>query len=160
MTQMGYEYGKWLDNHVYDQYNVHYFPEGKIESSIDSYIPIINELKPPEGVMLLLVVKDKPVGMGRISRKGDDLCEVEGLFIRPDNRGYGYGKELLKRLEDKAREFGYSRARLEFNLFNEIAAHIFRKAGYKETAPYYDITQIEENMRKYYLDKTYMEKKL
>jgi len=36
-----------------------------------------------------------------------------------------------------------------------------RKAGYRETSAYYDLTEIEdENMRKYYKDKTYMEKKL
>ena len=159
MTQMFYEYGKWHDKHVYDRYNVHYFPDGNVESGIDRYIQRFNGLTPPVDILLLLLVGSKPLGMGWISRQEADLCEVDCLFIYPEYRGLGYGKETLRRLEDKAREFGYTRARLEFNLFNEVAAHIFRKAGYKETSPYYDITQIEnENMRKYFKDKTYMEK--
>ena len=161
MTQMGYEYGKWHDDHVFNRYNVHYFPEGDVEKGINSYIPRINAVKPPIGLMLILMVDGEPVGMGRISKQEDEVCEVEGLFIRPEHRGQGYGKEMVKRLEDKAREFGYSRARLEFNLLNVVAGHIFRKAGYRITLPYYDIEEIDdENMRKYYLDKTYMEKKL
>ena len=161
MTQMGYEYGKWHDDHVFNRYNVHYFPDGDVKKGIDSYVPRLNALKPPEGVMLVLMVDGEPVGMGWISRQGDDVCEVDTLFIRPEYRGMGYGKEMLKRLEDKAREYGYSRIRTAFNLFNVVAGHIFRRAGYQETSAYYDLTEIEdEKMRKYFADKTYMEKKL
>lgn len=161
MTQMFYEYGKWHDDNVLNRYNIHYFPDGDVKTGIDSYIPRINALEPTEGVILILMVDGEPVGMGWISRQGDDVCEVDGLFIRPEYRGKGYGKEMLKRLEDKARVYGYSLTRTEFNLFNVVAGHIFRKAGYQETSPYYNVEEIEDkNMRKYYLDKTYLEKKL
>jgi L-amino acid N-acyltransferase YncA len=76
------------------------------------------------------------------------------MFIQPEFHRKGYGKEMMVRLMDRARELGYSTLRLDTAYFLEAAVHIFKSAGFKERGKY---PGTESEGGSYYI---YMEKKL
>lgn len=62
---------------------------------------------------MVLEVDGVAAGIGRLSILEDKIAEINNMFISPEHRGYGYGKAILKCLEDKAREYGYTTLRLD-----------------------------------------------
>ena len=103
-----------------------------VESFIDDFVKI----QPPEGIIYVLEVEDKIVGMGAVKKLERGVGEIKRMYIRPQYRGRGFGKELLKRLTEKAKEFGYSKLRLESAKFMQTAHHIYRSEGFKERDSY------------------------
>jgi GNAT superfamily N-acetyltransferase len=85
-----------------------------------------------EGILYLLELEDTVGGMGALKKLEECVGEIKRMYIRPEYRGKGYGKRLLKRLIEKGRELGYSILRLETADFSEIAHHIYRVAGFEE----------------------------
>jgi ribosomal protein S18 acetylase RimI-like enzyme len=64
---------------------------------------------------------------------------------------------MMKRLEEKARDFGYSTLRLDTSEYMAAALHIYRKAGFKETEVFpIEVTRLSETEG----IKIYMEKQL
>ncbi|MCK4778942.1 MAG: GNAT family N-acetyltransferase [Candidatus Lokiarchaeota archaeon] len=112
--------------------------------------------KPPNGIFYILQIKDKIVGMGAFRKLKDNTGDVKRMYIRQEFRGKGYGKALLKKLLSKAKEFGCSKILLDTGLFMTAAQHVYRSAGFKETAKYPE-TEVPPEMQPYWL---YMEKKL
>jgi GNAT superfamily N-acetyltransferase len=76
------------------------------------------------------------------------------MFIRPEFQGKGYGKEMMARLMDRARELGYSTLRLDTAYFLEAAIHIYKSVGFKERGKY---PGTESEAEPHYI---YMERKL
>jgi [ribosomal protein S18]-alanine N-acetyltransferase len=59
------------------------------------------------------------------------------LFIRPDLRGRGLGKELIRLLEDEARERpGVQALRLRVRTYNPRAIHLYEAAGFAAAEQY------------------------
>ena len=55
------------------------------------------------------------------------------LFIRPDRRGRGLGRELIRLLEDEARESpGVQALRLRVRTYNPRAVHLYQTAGFAQ----------------------------
>ncbi len=162
------EYAKWHKATALANYGINF--ENVIGGTLDEIGPklfsVLTSLKPPKGIILILEVDGKPAGLSRLSVIEDTTAEVNNMFVSAEYRGYGYGKELLSELEKKARLFGYSTLRLGTGAHNEVAQHVYRKAGYKEIG-YYESTDHDritsdktEDGRIYYENKIYMEKKL
>jgi GNAT superfamily N-acetyltransferase len=103
-----------------------------VESFLDDFVKI----HPPEGIIYVLEVEDKIVGMGAVKKLEKGVGEIKRMYIRPEYRGRGFGKELLKKLIDKAKEFGFSTVRLESAKFMPTAHHIYRSVGFKERDSY------------------------
>jgi ribosomal protein S18 acetylase RimI-like enzyme len=126
----------------------------------------IMSMKPPDGLILILDVDGVAKGMGRLSKLDDKIAEINNMFINSEYRGKGYGKQIFKELEKKAREYGYTTLRLDTGPHNEAAQHVYRKMGFKER-DYYGSSEYgrfaqdtTEDGRRYYEMKIYMEKKL
>jgi len=161
------EYGNWNKNKLHEQgIDYEQVIGGTVREVFDNYFAHMRFPQSPEGFLYILEVNGKAAGMGRLSKLEDDVAEINNMFISSEFRGRGYGKEILKRLEEKAKEFGYSTLRLDTGTHNEAAQHIYRKAGFKERG-YYGSTATgrvarneTEDGRRYYENKTYMEKKL
>ena len=98
---------------------------------VKSVFPEFASIKPYEGIIYLLMVDDKAVGMGALRKLEDGVGEIKRMFIRPEFQGKGYGKEMMVRLMDKARELGYNTLRLDTAYFLDAAIHIYRSAGFK-----------------------------
>ena len=106
--------------------------EDYVGSVIDEYF----SLEPPNGVTFLLQVDGRIEGMGALKELEPGIAEIKRMFIRPDYRGRGYGRMILKKLVQKGEEFGFLKLRLESQDFMTSAHKIYRSAGFKEVAEY------------------------
>ncbi|MFW9884777.1 MAG: GNAT family N-acetyltransferase, partial [Candidatus Thorarchaeota archaeon] len=113
-------------------------------------------LKPPKGFVLVLEDEEKLVGMGVIKTIGEGIGEVRRMYIRPEYRGRGYGKELMQKLLNQAEEVGYFTLRLETADFMRAALNVYRSSGFKERGEYPGL-EVPEWYRPYCI---FMEKKL
>jgi GNAT superfamily N-acetyltransferase len=111
-------------------------PNGTVKEYVESVFPTYAAIKPPEGVICILELDGTPEGMGVLKKLGDDVGEIKRMYTRPMSRGNGYGKGILRWLEERAREFGFSTLRLDTAQFAEAAVHIYRKAGFKDIQRY------------------------
>lgn len=132
------EYITWVDNELKTKYGVTLNTEGTARDYLDMVFPKFTELKPPHGIIYLLVDEEKVVGMGALRKLEDGVGEIKRMYIIPDPRfrGNGYGSRMLDRLIGKAREFGFSTLRLDTGPFMPAAIHLYKKAGFLETNYY------------------------
>jgi GNAT superfamily N-acetyltransferase len=141
-----------LTHHGVDMSNGSGNPQEYVESMVDE----LAALKPPTGFVLVLESKEKLVGMGLIKTIGEGIGEVKRMFILPEHRGRGYGKELMHALVARAEELDYSILRLETADFMPAALKVYRAAGFKERGEYPG-GEVPEWYRPYCI---FMEKKL
>jgi putative acetyltransferase len=108
------------------------------------------EYAPWSGMLLLGLVEDQPAGCVALHRLegemadahgelfgGSDVCEMKRLYVRPEFRGCGLGRELVNAILKCAAAIGYRRMRLD-TIPNEMAAAVemYRRLGFVEIAPY------------------------
>lgn len=69
-----------------------------------------------------------------LDRRGDDICEMKRLFVRPAHQGRGIGRALANAIIEEARRIGYKHMRLDTVL--EPARNLYRSLGFREIPPY------------------------
>ena len=68
---------------------------------------------------------------GRGVGSGDDgVAEIKRMYVAPAARRQGLGRRLLEELEEKARELGYVRIRLDTGNRQPHAQAMYERAGY------------------------------
>lgn len=87
------------------------------------------------GALLVADLHGEAVGVGGI-RPVDGGMEVKHLYVTPERRGSGVGRELLLELERRAISLGTSRMVLDTNADLEAANGLYRSAGYVEVEPF------------------------
>ena len=152
------EYLSWIGAEIKKHYNLDAI--SILGQSIRDYAEkSVNELAsyiPPDGIFYILQINDNTIGMGAFRKLEDDIGEVKRMYIRPDFRGHGYGKAVLKKLIDVGKRFGCTRIRLDTGLFMSAAQHVYRLAGFQKIEKYPE-TEVPLEMQPYWI---YMEKKL
>ncbi len=108
------------------------------------------EYAPWSGMLLLALVNDEPAGCvalrrfnGKAASEDDeilaelDVCEMKRLYVRPQFRGLGLGRDLVDAILKCACAIGYHRMRLD-TVPSEMATAVemYRKLGFVEIAPY------------------------
>lgn len=108
------------------------------------------EYAPWSGMLLLALVNDEPAGCVALHRfdtkaasEDDeilaelDVCEMKRLYVRPQFRGIGLGRELVDAILKCASAIGYLRMRLD-TVPSEMATavEVYRRLGFVEIAPY------------------------
>lgn len=108
------------------------------------------EYAPWSGMLLLGLVDDQAAGCVALHRLegemagghgelfgGSDVCEMKRLYVRPEFRGCGLGRELVNAILKCAAAIGYRRMRLD-TIPDEMASAVemYRKIGFVEIAPY------------------------
>lgn len=88
------------------------------------------ELNPPGGAFLVGYHAARPVCCGGVKRLGQNTCELKKMYLVPELRGQGVARRLLVALEDKARELGYTTARLDTGPAQLSARALYETAGY------------------------------
>jgi GNAT superfamily N-acetyltransferase len=89
------------------------------------------ELGPPGGIFV--VGSDstgRPLCCGGLKRLSDEACEIKRMYVVPEARGRGVGRDLLSALERMARELGYRVTRLDTGPRQPGAERLYRRAGY------------------------------
>jgi GNAT superfamily N-acetyltransferase len=90
------------------------------------------ELGPPGGTFLVgFDSAGQPVCCGGFKRLTDGACEIKRMYVVPEARGRGVGRQLLVALESTAVEFGYGVARLDTGPRQPDAERMYRAAGYR-----------------------------
>jgi GNAT superfamily N-acetyltransferase len=98
-----------------------------------------DELTPPRGTFLVVRADDgNPVGCGALKLLDPQTAEIKRMWLAPEIRGQGVGRQLLDALEVAARDLGATEARLDTNDILDAAMTLYRKAGWEEIPAYND----------------------
>jgi GNAT superfamily N-acetyltransferase len=97
-----------------------------------------SDMVPPSGDFLVVFHDGRLVGCGGLKRLDDAACEIKRMYVAPAARGHGLSRRLLEALEDRAREIGYSIARLDTADRQPAALPLYERAGYRRIPPYND----------------------
>ncbi|WP_316233564.1 GNAT family N-acetyltransferase [Bradyrhizobium sp. SZCCHNPS2010] len=65
-------------------------------------------------------------------------AEMKRMFVRIEARGFGLGRQLLRVLEDIARDRNVRRISLETGIKQPAAIGLYRAAGYRDCPPFGD----------------------
>ncbi len=97
-----------------------------------------DELRPPNGEMVVAYLRAEPVGCGALKHTADATTDIKRMWLAEAARGLGLGRRLLADLEARAARAGARTARLETsNLLHEAIA-LYRSAGYEEVPAFND----------------------
>ncbi len=91
---------------------------------------------PPAGAMLLLMDGGDCAGCVGVRPIGGGAAELKRMYVRPEFRGRGFGRELLDAACCAARDLGYRRVRLDTVPTMKSAIRLYRAAGFREIPPY------------------------
>jgi putative acetyltransferase len=94
---------------------------------------------PPRG-RLLLARSENGVAAGCVALRplSGTACEMKRLFVRPDFRRRGLGRQLAERVVSEASAAGYTVMRLDTLPFITAALQLYESMGFVRYAPYYD----------------------
>ncbi|HXF43543.1 MAG TPA: GNAT family N-acetyltransferase [Pyrinomonadaceae bacterium] len=99
---------------------------------------------PPEGILLLARVAEKPAGCVAIRPLEQGICELKRLFVRGQFRGLHLGRRLVESALDFARNAGYKAVRLDsIPVKMQQAISLYESLGFKLIEKYYESTHSE-----------------
>jgi len=88
------------------------------------------ELSPPGGAFIVGFCAQEPICCGGVKRLDERTCEIKKMYVVPNRRGQGVARALLFALEEKARELGYTIARLDTGPRQTNAQGLYESEGY------------------------------
>ena len=92
---------------------------------------------PPSGRLYLAYQNGKPVGCAALHKLADGIGEMKRLYVKPEARGTGLGRQLSEQIIAAARSIGYRTLRLD-TVADRMpgAIALYRAQGFVEIAPY------------------------
>jgi GNAT superfamily N-acetyltransferase len=90
------------------------------------------ELGPPGGTFIVGCRDGDAVCCGGVKRLDEERCEIKKMYVVPELRGRGIARTLLHELERRARELGYTIARLDTGPKQISARWLYEDEGYIE----------------------------
>ena len=86
---------------------------------------------PADGVVQLVAEVDgEPIGSAILTPYGEHEIKLSKLFLKPEFRGLGLGREMLERTEVEARERGYRRIFLRTRALYAEAVRLYERVGW------------------------------
>lgn len=126
------EYWNWGATKAKREYGL----EVPVQQIVEGDMLTLDKFMPPKGRLLLAYAEDSPVGTACLRELVGKTGEVERVYVRPDFRGQGLGKALVRKLIDVAIGIGYTRLRLGSAGYMREAHHLYRSMGFTEIEPY------------------------
>ncbi len=102
----------------------------------DELARLPGEYRPPRGALLLAVERRRAVGCVGVRPLSSTVGEMKRLFVRPDRRGRGLGRDLVLASMESARRLGYRRLRLDTLATMRAAIELYRSLGFRPIRPY------------------------
>jgi putative acetyltransferase len=92
---------------------------------------------PPGGRLILATSDGKPAGCVALHKLSDQICEMKRLYVRPEFRGKGLGRELAEQIIAAGRQIGYKKLRLDtVEPRMRTAVAMYRQLAFREIPPY------------------------
>lgn len=89
----------------------------------------INDLDNPRALFVIARdVTGEALGCGAFKPFREDIAEVKRMYAR--HKAKGIGTQIISYLEERAKEFGYSRIWLETRVINKNAVTFYKNRGY------------------------------
>ncbi len=85
------------------------------------------------GRVYVAEVDGEPVGVGGLKLLGEKVGEIKRMFVRPEARGLGVGREIVVQLIEDARTLGCETLVLESATFMHSAHALYRSVGFVPT---------------------------
>jgi len=85
------------------------------------------------GEFLVGLVDRDIVAIGALRPSGPGQGEIKRMRVHPRFQRRGFGREILLRLENRARELGYETLHLDTTVGQTAAQALYRRHGYAET---------------------------
>jgi len=107
----------------------------------DEVLTLPGRYAPPGGRLLLAFQEgaERPgaaVGCVALREFDRDICEMKRLYVRPELRGSGAGRELVRSLITEARAIGYKTMVLDTLPSMREAHQLYRALGFQEISSY------------------------
>jgi putative acetyltransferase len=90
----------------------------------------------PHGRLLLAREADRVMGCAALRPLTAASCEMKRLYVRPEYRTLGLGRQMVARLIDEARLIGYSQMFLDTLPTMTGAQRMYERFGFKDVPPY------------------------
>ncbi|WP_374476369.1 carbonate dehydratase [Zoogloea sp.] len=100
---------------------------------------------PPTGRLFFAELDGRPAGCIGIRAATEGVCEMKRLYVEPESRGSGVGRELALAAIKAAKSLGYRKVMLDTLPAMRIAVKLYRELGFKEAPAYYP-TPVEGTM--------------
>ena len=84
------------------------------------------------GEFLVGLCDGRLVAMGALRHVTDAVAEIKRMRVPPAFERRGFGRLILTRLENRARELGYQQLRLDTTVIQTSAQRLYRSAGYRQ----------------------------
>ena len=95
-------------------------------------------MRSPTGAFVVAEIGKQVVGCGGLQRHDESTAEIKRMWIHPDWRGAGLGRQLLGHLEHIARDLGYVQVVLDTNETLTVAVAMYHRARYRVIDRYND----------------------
>lgn len=99
------------------------------------------EFASPRGCMLLATSAGSPAGCGGFRSLTGQVAELKLIFVRPEFRGHGLGRRIVRELLERARQAGYAVVRLEATTFMTSAIAMYESMGFERCLPWHGIPE-------------------
>lgn len=92
----------------------------------------------PQGALLIAYFKNEAAGCIALQKIGEGICEMKRLYVSPELRGEGIGKQLILEIIKKAKQLAYHTMRLDTHPIMVKAQELYQALGFYETERYND----------------------
>jgi GNAT superfamily N-acetyltransferase len=87
--------------------------EHDIPAAVGGMMGHLAQFAPPAGRLLLVIEGNAALGCGALRPIAPGVAEIKWMYLRPEARGRGLGRQLLEALLLAARQEGYQEVRLD-----------------------------------------------
>lgn len=102
----------------------------------EELVSLPGKYAPPKGALFLALVEGKAAGCIALRPMEDKICEMKRLYVDPEYRHLGLGKQLVEKIIDAGQKLGYSTMRLDTLTSMTAALALYRSQGFREIPPY------------------------
>jgi carbonic anhydrase len=97
---------------------------------------------PPRGRLFYAENDGRPAGCVGVRPFSEGVCEMKRLYVEPEQRGFGIGRDLALAAIKAGKAMGYRKILLDTLPAMRIAVKLYRELGFRDTPAYYQ-TPIE-----------------